>query len=131
MNVETPAGPGLENLAGGRVHSQDTTGRRSAYPATPVDVIERRRPAHELRAELWDLWREGFRAGQEAAQSRIDQANANADRFYAVAYNSEEARARHAALLKDFDVALARRATAAQWDELDRIAGERAEAARG
>lgn len=39
--------------------------------ATPLEVIERQRPAHELRAELADLWRDGFRAGADAAAAEL------------------------------------------------------------
>lgn len=121
MNVETPAqGRGLENSAGGRVPSQDTTNPRHQREAKPLDVIERRRPAHELRADLWDLWREGFRAGQEAAQRRIDRAEHDADHWYYVANNTAEVRAQHEATLRQFDVARARAALDTRIRELDR-----------
>lgn len=40
-------------------------------PATVDDVICRRRPAHEMRPDLADLWRDGFRAGAEARDAEV------------------------------------------------------------
>ena len=57
--------------------------------ATVVDVLERRRPAHELRDDLHDLWRDGFTAGRAAAQPAIDRANADADHWYLRAMHTD------------------------------------------
>ena len=40
-------------------------------PATVDDVLCRRRPAHEMRPDLADLWRDGFRAGAEARDADV------------------------------------------------------------
>lgn len=86
---------------------------------------------HELPWPLPLLWSDGFQAGTEQERAQCLQAEADRDRYYYELYNSTEAKARHSAMLKGFDVALARRNAAEQWAELDRLAVERAEAARG
>jgi hypothetical protein len=65
---------------------------------------------HELPAPLHDVWRDGYRAGQNRAQVRIDRADRAADIYYDLAFNGDEARKRHAQLLKHFDVVQARKA---------------------
>lgn len=40
-------------------------------PASVVDVIERTRPAHELRPDLHLLWCDGFRAGAAARDAEV------------------------------------------------------------
>lgn len=54
--------------------------------ATVVDVIERRRPAHDLRDDLAMLWRDGFRAGAERTRERLapllERAESDADYWY-------------------------------------------------
>ena len=98
--------------------------------ATVDDVLNGRRHPHELRAELHALYCLGFRDGCNAMQVRVDAAEHDADRFYYYLHNPEEVRAQHAANLKAIDVRLARVAEKERWAELDRIAAERAEAAR-
>lgn len=68
--------------------------------ATVADVIERRRPAHELRADLHDLWRDGFTAGAQARQREVDRANDDADYWYLRArYTDAEIDAMHQAAI--------------------------------
>jgi hypothetical protein len=69
--------------------------------------------AHELPWELWLLWSDGFHAGQNRAQVRVDRANREADHWYYVANNPAAVRAEHERTLKAFDVAQARKAVAA------------------
>jgi hypothetical protein len=66
--------------------------------------------AHELPWQLWLLWSDGFHAGQNRAQVRIDRAERAADIYYDLAFNGDEARKRHAEMLKHFDVVHARKA---------------------
>lgn len=114
---ETPrVGGALENSAGGRVPSDSDTTRRRSRPATPVDVIERRRPAHELRDDEFALWRDGFRAGCTRMEARVAQAEADRDRYYYELNNSEEAKARHRAMLSDHAAAQVRRVMFAGTD---------------
>jgi hypothetical protein len=65
--------------------------------------------AHELPWDLWLLWSDGFHAGQNRAQARVDRANREADWWYYVAQNPAEVRAEHERTLKAFDVAQARK----------------------
>lgn len=100
------------------------------HRATVDDVLNGRRHPHELRAELHALYCLGFSDGCNQMQQRVDAAQHDADRFYYYLHNPEEVRAQHAANLKAIDVRLARVAEKERWAELDRIAAERAEAAR-
>lgn len=128
---ETPRSRGAFGESAGRsVLPQNTAPQRWMRPATPTEVLEGRRPMHELRADVFDLCREVWRRSQEAAQRRVDAAQHDADRFYYYLHNSEEVRAQHAANLKAIEVRLARVAEAERWAELDRIAAERSEGAR-
>lgn len=99
--------------------------------ATVREVLDGQRNPHELGDERHDLYRLGFRDGCYRMQETVYRLEAERDRLWYLLNNSEDARARHAWLLKDFDVAGARESVAEQWAELDRIAAERAEAARG
>ena len=81
---------------------------------------------HDLPLPLWLLWADGFHAGVDQQRAVRAQAEADRDRYYYELYNSAETKARHNAMLKGFDVALARRSAAEQWAELDRIAAQRA-----
>ena len=128
---ETPRGNGAIGESAGRsVLPQNTAPKRWMRPATPTEVLEGRRPMHELREDIFDLCREVFRWGRESAEPRVAAAEREADRFYYYLHNPEEVRAQHAAMVKAVDVRLARVAEAERWAELDRIAAERAEAAR-
>lgn len=98
--------------------------------ATVDDVMNGRRYPHELREDLHALYRLGFRDGCNQMEVRVDEAQHDANRFYYYLHNPEELRAQHAANLKAIDVRLARVAEKERWAELDRIAAERAEAAR-
>lgn len=37
---------------------------------------------HEMPWDLWRIWSDGFRAGQDRMQPRLDRANADADHWY-------------------------------------------------
>lgn len=89
-------------------------------------VLDARIHPHDLPAPLHDLWRDGFTAGQNAARARVARAEADADRYYYEAYNSDEAKAKHRELLAAFDLAQHRKITAEKLAELDRIAAQRA-----
>lgn len=62
--------------------------------------------------KLWLIWSDGFHAGQNRAQVRIDRAERDADWWYYVANNPAEVRAEHERRLKHFDVMQARKAVA-------------------
>lgn len=130
MNVETPAWRGLENSAGGRVQDHSDTERSRSHVATIADVLAGHRFPHELPGPQHDLYRLGFRDGCNRMQETVYDLQRQVSWWYAEATNPAESRARHAELLKAFDVALARKTSAEQWAELDRIAAQRAEAAR-
>lgn len=93
-------------------------------------MLDGRIAPHDLPGPLHDLWRDGFRAGQEALQPRLTRAEAAADRYYYLAFNAPQARAQHERMLRDFTVAQARRDTTERWAELDEVAASRASAAR-
>lgn len=76
----------------------------SSLSALCASVTDGRAEAHELPAPLHDLWRDGFRCGNQAAQVRVDRAERAADIYYDLAFNGDEARKRHAEMLKHFDV---------------------------
>lgn len=95
-----------------------------------LDVLLGHREPHELPNDLHDLWRDGFRAGQEHADARVTRANADADAWYYRANNGPEIRAEHDRMLREFSAVLNRRATRDKWAELDRLAAERAAAVR-
>ncbi|MEI3866639.1 hypothetical protein V6S02_06020 [Microbacterium sp. CCNWLW134] len=126
MNDESRPKAAPEDSAVAAVSRPYSTG--SVYV---TGVIERRNHPHELHPVMHDLWRDGFTAGWLAAQPLIQQARADADRYYYLAFNSEEAQQRHKEALKAFDVARNRASTAETWAVLDRIAAERAAAAQG
>lgn len=102
MKSETPAGPGLENsdVASGSV-IQDIANRMLAGELHP----------HEMPWPLWLVWSDGFRAGQNRAQVRIDRAEDAADYWYYRAMHPEEVRAEHERMLREWDAVQARRAT--------------------
>lgn len=97
MNVETPAGRGLEESA---------VAAGSDYKSTAEAFLSGRIDAHKMPLELYAIWSDGFRAG--CTQRKVDRANADADYWYYVANNPAEARAEHARALKHFDVVQAR-----------------------
>lgn len=99
--------------------------------ATIAEVLAGTRFPHELPDAQHDLYRAGFRDGCNRAQETVYRLEREADHWYFIATNPGEAAAARGALLKSFDVALARKSAAEQWAELDRIAASRAEAARG
>lgn len=66
-------------------------------------------PAHELPWLAWLVWSDGFRAGCARMEARVAQAEADRDRYYYELNNSEEAKARHRAMLKDHAAAQVRR----------------------
>lgn len=72
--------------------------------ATLADVLDGTRQPHELPAALHDLWRDGFRCGQDAASARVARAERAADIYYDLAFNGDAARQRHVEMLKQFDV---------------------------
>lgn len=85
-------------------------------------------PPHELPWPLPLLWSDGFRTGAEQQKLLREQAEEERDRYYYELHNTAEVKARHSAMLKGFDVALARRTDAEKWAELDLLAAERARA---
>jgi hypothetical protein len=103
LNEESRPKTASENSAGGRVHLNSTVARFLAGEIQP----------HELPWPLPLVWNDGFRAGQARAQVRIDRADRAADLYYDLAFNGDEARKRHAELLKHFDVMQARKAVTA------------------
>ena len=97
-------------------------------PATVDDVICRRRPAHEMRADLAALWRDGFHAGAEAARQRLATLEVDANYWYWRATDPEAHAARMRAILAGFDAQTARNAQARRWAALDAAEREHAHA---
>jgi len=89
MNDETPAGRGLENSAGGRVPTTQIT-----VPELVRGVLRGNLDVTTLPPLLWDLWADGFRAGSQRASERLqpqlDNANREADLWYAEATHSPD-----------------------------------------
>lgn len=99
MNTKPPQGGGSENLGTG---SSDIDYRISAFLGGEIQP-------HELPWEWWLIWSDGFRAGCDRMQPKLDRANRDADWWYYVANNPSEVRAEHERRLKHFDVMQARR----------------------
>jgi hypothetical protein len=92
----------------------NSSGGRVQYNNHPIStLLAGKIQPHELPWELWLLWADGFHAGQNRAQVRTDRAERAADVYYDLWVNGDEARKRHAELLKHFDVVQARKAVSA------------------
>lgn len=110
---ETPRGNGaIDDLAGGLIGSHSVT------------------DATGMREERLREWSRGFNAAWDYLAPMLDRAERAADHWHFVANNPAEAQAARETNLKAFDIVLARKQMGEKWAELDRIAAERAEAAR-
>lgn len=88
--------------------------------ASVADVLERRRPAHELRADLADLWRDGFHAGAQAVRDRDRFLETDLNYWYWRAVAPEEHAARMRQILGNHAAETARNAMARRWADLAR-----------
>ena len=93
-------------------------------------VIAGRRDPSELPFRLWQLWADAFECGAAKVRERLAVVEAERDRLWYELRNPDEAKQRHAEMLKAFEVALARTSTAERWAQLDRIAAERSKDAQ-
>lgn len=88
MKNETPAGRGLENLAGRLVLEVDST----VIDAISA-VIERRLDPSDLGLVLWQLWEDGFNTGVSRMRPKLEAAESAADHWYLRArYSTAEIR---------------------------------------
>jgi hypothetical protein len=65
--------------------------------------------AHELPWLAWRIWSDGFRAGCERMQAKVDRVNRDADIYYDLAFNGDEARKRHEATVRHYEMVQARK----------------------
>lgn len=63
---------------------------RSTTNCKVTDFLEGKIHAHELPWDIWLVWSDGFRAGQERMQPRLDQANRDADYWYVASKHSPQ-----------------------------------------
>lgn len=104
----------------------------TARRASILDVIERRRPAHELRDDLATLWADGFRAGADLARERaaltIAALEHDVNYWYWRAVDPEAHAARMREIISDFDAQTARNEIAKRWAAIDAAEREQSDA---
>lgn len=86
--------------------------------ASVADVLERRRPAHELRADLADLWRDGFHAGAQAVRDRDRFLETDLNYWYWQALEPAAHAARMRQILADYEAQTAGNPLARRWAEI-------------